>query len=252
MTGRPFVDALGQGGLVLALDTAEDYGSVALVRVGPKGELEDVIERSIDERRQQASQLVPRIQEALAEAQAQVGDLAALVVGSGPGSFTGVRVAASTAKGLVFGTDVSLWTVSSLAGAAHHPAWGEVPVRSVAFDARGDRLYAASYSVDGPEGETASTTLLSPIASTVDAFGGRVAELPSATVAGTAATRHRARFEALGWTVWPAPVGRPSAVGLIRALVLDRDRLGPDNSWDFEPLYLRDSSAVPLQPRRAP
>lgn len=248
MTEQPFIDTLRHGGWVLAFDTAEDYGSVALARLGPEGTLEEVVERVIGERRQQASQLVPTIRDALAEAQKEVRELGAVIVGAGPGSFTGVRVSASTAKGLVFGTDVPLWGVPSLAGAAHHPAWGTATIRSVAFDARGDRLYAASFSVV----EDQAATLISPMASTVDEFGARRSELPGPALAGTGATRHRDRFEAFGWTVWPEPAGRPSAVGLIRALALDRDRLGPDNSWDFEPQYLRGSSAIPLQPRRAP
>src|ERR1700722_5564446 len=70
--------------------------------------------------------LLPLILGLCAEAGVAVGDVATIVVGAGPGSFTGLRVAAATAKGLAAGTGAALVPVSSLllvvAGVATAPA----------------------------------------------------------------------------------------------------------------------------------
>ena len=54
------------------------------------------------------------MQEVLAEAQVSLADLDAIVVGRGPGSFTGVRIAAGIAQGLAFSQNIPLIGVSSL------------------------------------------------------------------------------------------------------------------------------------------
>ncbi len=243
-----FGEVMDIRGWVLAFDTSEDYGSIALARVDRSGGLGDLVVGKIDERRAQASQLVPTIRATLTTAGIGVGDLSAVAVGAGPGSFTGVRVAASTAKGLVFGVRIPLWTPSSLEGAAMDPSWGASNIRAVAFDARGDRVYAAIYTVtqDRPPQPT-----LGPVATTLGEFAELALEC-GADIAGSAPRRHRDRTELNEAPVRDGPCGDPSAVGLIRALALDPGRPAAENPWDFEPLYLRGSSAQPSQPPVSP
>jgi tRNA threonylcarbamoyladenosine biosynthesis protein TsaB len=72
-------------------------------------------------------------------------DIEEVVVGAGPGSFTGVRVAGATAKGLVAALDVPLVAYSSLlALVAGVPATG--PVCGL-FDARRGEVYAGCWRV---------------------------------------------------------------------------------------------------------
>ena len=175
-----FVVAMEASGCVLAFDTSADFGTIVIAQLSTKEPPRWLAERRIDEPRQQSSQLAPMISEALEAAGVSVGQLAGVVVGAGPGSFTGVRVAAATAKGLVFGSPTPLWTPSSLLGAALDPLWGDEPLRCVAFDARGDRVYAAAYEVapDGPARVVyppAATTINSAISapSVVPDPGGR-------------------------------------------------------------------------------
>src|SRR5690606_18749354 len=93
-----------------------------------------------------AAEVVPRIDEVLAVAGLGPRALAGVVVGAGPGSFTGGRVAAATAKGLAHALAVPLWPFSSLEAAALEPD-GAAGIRWVLFDARGDRVYAACYDL---------------------------------------------------------------------------------------------------------
>jgi len=245
--GISFRDVVRPHAWVLAFDTSEDFGSVAVARVERDGSLNDVSLRGIEDRRQQVSLLVPTIEAALGDAGVTRGDLSAVVVGSGPGSFTGVRVAASTAKGLVFGSNTPLWTLSSLLGAALDPGWGDETwgARAVAFDARSDRVYAAIFAFQPDE---PPQTVIAPRATTIDAFAKHVGRV-SAVIAGSAARRHRDRASVVALDVREAPAGNPSAVGLIRALALDPERRAADNPRDFEPTYLRGSSAEPPKPR---
>lgn len=104
--GRPFT---------LALEGATYEGSVALIAGGKV-----VAERTLDpddsgiSRIGRGEQLMPAVAECLTEAGAAPGEIARIVCGAGPGSFTSLRVAASVAKGLASGYRVKLYAVSSL------------------------------------------------------------------------------------------------------------------------------------------
>lgn len=97
---------------LLSLDTSTNQASVAL-------KLGEVIYTAQEtELRRHAEWLLPAIQELLKEAQTSLNDLDGLVFGQGPGSFTGLRVACSVAKGLAVGANLPLYPVSSLASIA--------------------------------------------------------------------------------------------------------------------------------------
>jgi tRNA threonylcarbamoyl adenosine modification protein YeaZ len=204
-----------------------------------------------------AAALVPAIEGALSEAGARRSDIGGVVVGAGPGSFTGVRVAAATAKGLAHGLGIPLWAPSSLEAAAVTdtvlpPGVGpwdppaepvpfpatSAPVRYVLFDARGDRVYAACYRVrqDGLE------VLREPHA-------GLLADILAeprpehARFAGTGAVRHRARITGEGHIVLPFPAGIPTADGLVQLVSTSDHRRPVEDPWRWEPDYLRGSSA---------
>lgn len=99
----------------LALEGATYEGSVALVH-----DSKVVAERTLrgedggSPRAGRGERLMPAVAECLAEAGVSGADIARIVCGSGPGSFTSLRVAASVAKGLAAGYGVELYSVSSL------------------------------------------------------------------------------------------------------------------------------------------
>jgi tRNA threonylcarbamoyl adenosine modification protein YeaZ len=122
----------------LAIDTATGRLSVA---VGGSGT--DSVERHVDGPRQHARALLPLIDEALAARQELLADVEAVIVADGPGSFTGLRVGASVAKGMHDALGLPIHTAPSLLGCAveAHQA-GRVVVTSEAL--RGE-VYAAVY-----------------------------------------------------------------------------------------------------------
>lgn len=99
----------------LALEGATYRGSVALLR-----DSQVVAERTLGDedggapRAGRGERLMPAVAECLAEAGVGRGEIARIVCGSGPGSFTSLRVAGSVAKGLAAGYGVELYAVSSL------------------------------------------------------------------------------------------------------------------------------------------
>src|SRR5512142_1116199 len=98
------------GMLTLALEAATSIGSVAVFRGR-----ELLASREVAMRSGAEEHLLPAIDDALRQAGATTRDLACVVCGAGPGSFTSLRVSASLAKGLAFAEGIPLFAVPSLA-----------------------------------------------------------------------------------------------------------------------------------------
>ena len=93
---------------ILALDASTEACSVALWLDG------DVRER-FELGGQHSERILPMVDVLLAEAGIKLAQLEALAFGRGPGSFTGLRIAAGVAQGLAFGANLPVVPVSSLA-----------------------------------------------------------------------------------------------------------------------------------------
>lgn len=130
--------------LLLALETATDVCSVA---VADGSRL--VAEVSLRRPRAHAEQLVPMVGEALRLAGRAATDLGAVAVSQGPGSYTGLRIGASTAKGLALAAGARLVAVPSLEALASRaaPFAGPGDLVLPAFNARRDEVYAAAFRV---------------------------------------------------------------------------------------------------------
>ena len=214
--------------LLLAFDTSGATGSVAVGRGGAV-----IAHARLERRTEHASQLVPAIGDVLERADVDRGELGGFVVGEGPGSFTGVRVAAATAKGLVHALARPLWAISSLAATALSVQGSGV--RYVLVDARADRVYAACYGI----GAVGVETLVPPHAGTLRAV--LAGDVPAGAVfLGDGADRHRRVIEGAGFEVLTGPATYPDARGLLRYLGLhpDTEPVSAVDRW--EPRYIRD------------
>ena len=125
---------------LLAIDTSSLACSVAL------GIDAAVIERHEERAREHTRLLVPMIREVLEEAGLETSDLDAIVLGNGPGSFIGMRIAASVAQGLAQAANVRIVPVSSLAAVAAQ-VFDETDVVEVAVaqDAHMNEVYLGVY-----------------------------------------------------------------------------------------------------------
>ena len=93
---------------LLAIDTSTDACSIALWLDG------QVIQRHLVLPRQHVRLALPMLQELLTEADLSLSQLDGLVLGSGPGSFTGIRIAAGLVQGLAFGLNIPVVCISTL------------------------------------------------------------------------------------------------------------------------------------------
>ena len=128
---------------ILLIETSTSVLSVALAQDGTV-----VSERVCTEPRMQASLTAPLVKEVLDEAGLSAKDCDAVCVSSGPGSYTGLRVGVSTAKGLAFGANIpllSMCTLDILVDSIEDRPSFIVPM----IDARRMEVYTAVYSADG-------------------------------------------------------------------------------------------------------
>ena len=95
--------------MILVLDTATRAPVVALAQ--PDGSL--IGQRRWQSHHRHGEELLQRLDELLTEAGAARGDLTAVVVGTGPGSFTGLRIGLATAKTIAYSLDIPIVGVSS-------------------------------------------------------------------------------------------------------------------------------------------
>ena len=141
---------LNDNALVVALDTSTDMLACAVSWTdAATGELH-LVSRDHLCRRHANVELVNTVDAALAAAGKTVGDVDAFLVGRGPGSFTGVRIGISTAKGLARGANVPLLGASTLDACAWS-AWksGVRGKLAVMADAMRGEVYPARYTLDG-------------------------------------------------------------------------------------------------------
>ncbi len=108
--------------LILALDTATAAITAGLVRRAPDGSVRPLAERITMGAKGHAEALTPNIGAACADAGVVVGDLGAIVVGCGPGPFTGLRVGMATAAAMGLALDIPVYPVCTLDAIRHRRA----------------------------------------------------------------------------------------------------------------------------------
>ncbi|HYK09495.1 MAG TPA: tRNA (adenosine(37)-N6)-threonylcarbamoyltransferase complex dimerization subunit type 1 TsaB [Gemmatimonadales bacterium] len=193
---------------MLALDTATDIASVA---VGDGSGVSSGAHQQGS--RRHATEIVRLIDFALSRAGRQVADLDTVVVGDGPGSFTGLRIGWAAAKGLVQESGADVIAVPSLLAAAAGAAErvGSVPV-AACFDALRGQVYGAVYVVHADRVDT----LVPPTLATIPELEGLTGARRPAIAVGDGAVRYGA--EVARWTgVPPVPLDQlpPSAVVML-------------------------------------
>ena len=127
---------------LLAIDTSTEHASVALLVDGVS------ISEEQGSQKTQAQVLLPMIDELLTKADLRLNQLDGIVFGCGPGSFTGLRIACSIAKGLAYAHDLPLIPVSSLASlawAARQAIQDDKAIILSVLDARMNELYWSLY-----------------------------------------------------------------------------------------------------------
>jgi tRNA threonylcarbamoyladenosine biosynthesis protein TsaB len=220
---------------LLGIDTSTPAASACVLRAdGEAFELAPPAER-LGRPPAHATELMPAVAEVMQRAGAGWGDLDAIAVGTGPGTFTGLRIGIATARALATAAELPLRRVSSLAALA---LGIDAPLRLPLIDARRGELFAALF-----EGER---ELWPPFAATPEDLVARLREggfTPLA--AGDGSLRFRGMLEEAGIPVEPDNSG----AHVVRALHVCRlGRGAKDESPEAVlPEYMREPDAKPQQ-----
>jgi tRNA threonylcarbamoyladenosine biosynthesis protein TsaB len=229
--------------VLLALDTSAEI-AVALV----PADADDVTtavpmaERREAEQRRHAELLAPLVAEVLAEAGADRRDVRAVVVGTGPAPFTGLRAGLVTARTFAFALGVPVHGVCSLdalaAQAYRDGAAGADDEVLVVTDARRREVYHARYAADAAGGVVplGGPGVLRPADLVEQGFA------TGAVVVGPGAALHAEHLA-------PA-AGAPVRVEPAVLAVLARQRVAAGLDLPTEPLYLRRPDVTPAAGRK--
>jgi tRNA threonylcarbamoyladenosine biosynthesis protein TsaB len=146
---------------LLAMDTSTECLSLALQCDG------QILSHTAAGGALTSTELIPQLQQLMAQAALCWADLDAVVFGAGPGSFTGLRSACAVAQGLGFGAGVPVLPVDTLLAVAEDARWqlgtDECFHVTALLDARMDEMYAACYAYQsGVWSKTKGYSLISP------------------------------------------------------------------------------------------
>jgi tRNA threonylcarbamoyladenosine biosynthesis protein TsaB len=220
---RPWLPDAGGRGWLLAIDTSTEQAGIALtdgerlgLQVWPAG-------------RQQTTAVLPAIEHILAQCAVSLDEVGAIAVATGPGSFTGLRVGVSLAKGFVLASERSLIGVPTLdLVAAPGVALGIDCV--AAIPAGRGRLVWSPYGVGGVH--------MAPRNSTFDEFLAVLDERSPPTVIGELNSAQRVRIAERGVPIAPGYVSA-SRAGALAEIGFARWRRGEvDDAATLQPLYL--------------
>jgi tRNA threonylcarbamoyladenosine biosynthesis protein TsaB len=220
---------------VLAIDTALAACSAAVLDTS-RGALQNgiVASESVPMKRGHAEALMPLIARVMKSAGMAFADLDRVVVTTGPGSFTGLRVGVSAARGLALATKISAIGVSTLSAyaAPYLGADNKSPVIA-AIDARHDHVYLQVFDADG-------RTRVAPRLAPMDEAVRAAADAPSRIV-GSAARAVAARLSEAD----PAPLTVDGAEAPDIGWIAQIGAVAPAATTPPKPQYLRAPDAQP-------
>lgn len=217
--------------LILSLDTSTTACSVALHRDGVLlGCYELFTERT------SAAMLTTLIRNLVEQTGYALNQVDAIAVAKGPGSYTGLRIGVSTAKGLCFALDKPLLAINTLTAMTEQirPYFSADYLLCPMIDARRMEVYCAVHNPEGQELQSTSAQIIDE-----NSFREWLAQGP-VVFFGDGATKCRTLLGEQANAFFPDASVVPSArtVGQLAALAYLRGEF--ENLTNFEPFYLKD------------
>jgi tRNA threonylcarbamoyl adenosine modification protein YeaZ len=222
---------------ILAIDTALAVCAAAVLNTEDRG---PSTRETVPMLRGQAEALMPMIARVMDKAEIEFAELDRIAVTIGPGSFTGLRVGISAARGIALAAAKPAIGLSTLAAyAAPYIAKDDTQPVAAVIDARHDHVYL---QIVGPGGRSIVPPRITPVGEAVRAIAG----LGSVRLVGGATN--------LILAAWPAGEPLPAVVDMQAAPDIDWvARLGAaavEAQGPPKPLYLRAADAQPQHASR--
>ena len=218
---------------ILALDTSTTYGSIAISE-----EKRIIAEHTLNSMKTHSETLLPNIDEMLKETETNINEIDAIVVANGPGSFTGLRIALSTAKGICYGQKIPLIAISTLMSIANNVVVTNQNICAL-LDAGRGQVYSAIYSSQLDE-------LISPQIFSIDGLANCIKN--EVIFVGPFIENLKQKLDSIikvKFYIAPNHLNYPRAASLIDILFKKNIKLSYDHQSiaNLQPFYIRRSSA---------
>lgn len=217
--------------VILNLETATTNCSVSIAR---DGNILSLVEED-HERFVHSEQLHNFIQISLTEAEMSPADIDAVAVSKGPGSYTGLRIGVSTAKGLCYALDIPLISIGTLMSIARSVTVEDGYIIPL-LDARRMEVYAAVFDYTGKQLKDAWAEVVDE--NSFSEFGG---EKPVCLV-GNGAAKCMNVLSGTNITYMPDVLPSAKTMSAISYEMFQKGQF--ENTAYFEPFYLKDFIAT--------
>ncbi len=220
--------------LILGLDTATPWGAIAL-----GNETEILFEISLKSGKGGGEYLLSILEQFIDKSGKELSEVGLIASGTGPGSYTGIRVGLAAVRGLAEGLKIPVMGVNTLRIIAENGIRAGKWVAAV-IDARRGSVYAALYQ----NSDSGLKEYWPPTYTNVEKFSGQLAELTDVLVCGDGSKSYLET-----WTknpsvkVGPSTWDRPLAANLIRIAASQYSSENRIDLLDLRPCYLRKVEA---------
>jgi tRNA threonylcarbamoyladenosine biosynthesis protein TsaB len=192
--------------LALGFDTATPWGTMALLENG-----EIIFEISLKAGKGSGEYLLALLQSLLKKSERRIADLDLIAVGTGPGSYTGIRIGLAAAKGLAVALHNKVYGLSTLRIIAENARYASDWIAPV-IDARRGYVYTALYQNKAEELKIVEAPTLIPAVE----FGLQLAGLPAVMLCGDGSKIHQTIWNKypnlkIGPVDWDRPSGSAAA-----------------------------------------
>jgi tRNA threonylcarbamoyladenosine biosynthesis protein TsaB len=174
--------------LILGIETATPWGSVALCEDG-----ELIFEFTVKIGKGSGEHLLALLRQIMVKTGRKLAELNLIAVGTGPGSYTGIRIGLAAVAGLAEGLQVPVYGVNTLRIIAENARYGSetAGMVAVALDARRTEVYAALYQAE-PGG---LQEIMPPQTVRAEAFAVKLGELKKVMLCGDGGKRYSTIFQ---------------------------------------------------------
>lgn len=226
--------------LVLGIDTATPWGTVALYEESlnegdSTGNGDVVFEISLKSGRGGGEYLLSTLEKFFQKAGRRFEDLDIIAVGTGPGSYTGIRVGLAAVKGLAEGLQKPVWGIDTLRIIAENARFAGTKFVGTAIDARRGQVYAALYCNTG----TSLQEIREPRITAVKEFAAELERFTPVIVCGDGSKAYRDIWDLQPVTTGPRDWDRPSAGKLAQIAAKKWDPSFQSNLTELKASYLQ-------------
>ena len=222
---------------ILGLDSSGIVASVAIVE-------DDVLiaEYTVNYKKTHSQTLLPMLDEVIKRTSFEMEDIDAIAVAKGPGSFTGLRIGAATAKGLGLALDKPIVPVPTVDGLAYQ-LFGTSMIICPMMDARRKQVYTGFYRFEGSEMKVLKEQCAQSVEDTLDQL--KAYNEPVIFLGDGVPVYHDEILEKMGKSAVFAPAHanrqRAAAVGALAQVYFAQGIY--ESADEFVPEYLRKSQA---------